>query len=83
MIEPGQVADHRLVVAVVALADLHGGHLGQAHLQVAPEGVLVQGVAAGLHVALRTGVKGSTGEPGTTDLPTPIRGVVMDASRRA
>lgn len=55
MVEPGQIAHHRLVVAVVALADLHGRHLRQAHLQVPAEGVLVQRVATRLHVALRGG----------------------------
>lgn len=54
MIKPGEVADHRFVVTVIAFADLHRCNLCQAHFQVPPEGVLVERLAAGLHVALRT-----------------------------
>lgn len=52
MIEPGQIADHGFVIAVIAFADLHGGHLGQSHLQVAAERVLMQRLTARLHMAL-------------------------------
>lgn len=54
MIKPGEVTDHRFVVAVIAFADLHRRNLCQAHFQVPPEGVLVERLAAGLHMALRT-----------------------------
>lgn len=54
MIEPGEVTDHRFIVAVIAFADLHRRNLRQAHFQVPPEGVLVKWLAAGLHMALRT-----------------------------
>lgn len=54
MIKPGKVTDHRFVVAVIAFAYLHCSDLCQAHFQVPPEGVLVQRLTAGLHMALRT-----------------------------
>lgn len=52
VIQPGEIADHGFVVTVIALADLHGSDLCQTHLQVPPKRVLVERLAAGLHMAL-------------------------------
>lgn len=60
MIKPRKITDHSFVVAVIAFADLHGGDLCQAHFQVSPERVLMQRLAASLHMALKSGEKETT-----------------------
>lgn len=52
MVKPGKITDHGFVVTVIAFADLHGGHLSQAHFKVSSKSVLVQRLAASLHVTL-------------------------------
>lgn len=52
VVEPRQIADHSLVISVVAPGDFHSCNLSQANFEMATKGVLMQRLGARLHVAL-------------------------------
>lgn len=54
MIEPRQIANHSLVISVVAPWDFHGCDLSQPDFEMSTKGIFMQRLGTCLHVALQS-----------------------------